>query len=589
MIPDIKELEKINEGLAGWPDTNEILAPGMVPTREESSGIFNFIHNKVQLPEEIFNTLAIRKMHVKNFQNFITGIPISGINVYKLRTNKFLSDLQQELLDINKVFEKINLSNTEKELFNSFVSKTASILYNMGFSDAIPHAGQVTRKCIVEAYKRATTTTEILQSAMVGWVHDPKVPFKVSWSNLSTHPIIASAIADNVLNQPDFLEKLKHYFEHLPLEDKAISENFTKGIVEALAINNDSEYVLKNGILNRPEWAPGPAEPAGVIDQIYSLSKEQLSLMGINITPEKLAQSIKSNAIKRFEASANRNKLEKFEKSIEMVLKNVYLETGIRGIPVKVFKKAIKSLTYKYHFLENLDPMEVYNQILQGEIESQELIADLSNSLKLVSSPDNNVFEVPKVSGLSLFNHHIEVENASIAALSLEIADPLLLSPHKLLEGGAKNSAIEQIEDFLVSFERNVKFLPKDAQASGRIWQRDLYYSILAATDELTGNNKLESFHSKFDHLPDEYKLFQTNSSHKLNLEIIEKQVKDLTLMIKDPDSWKNPAKNKDFTNFIHKEALQEEKFQLLFETLKKYYDSAAEKSPEMFGLIPIT
>lgn len=588
MLPVKNEIEHINEGLAGWVDNPDILAIQLYPTKQISNCIFNLIHNNIQPNEEEILELARNKTCNANFQRFIIKKLTREMTVYENESREFLCDLALEIKGLDNIIRQIGLSEEEIELFHLFISRTSPILFYMGFSDAINHAAQVAQKCILEAYKRNARNFEILQTAMVGWIHDPKVPLKYSWSNLTTHPIIASAVAINVLHQEDIFHKLKHYLNRCSQNSALKTENYINGIAEALAINNDSEYVLHNGILYRPKWASGPFEPGGVIDQILELSENDLVAMGIEHTPGEMAKILEKNAVFWFETSIEGSKIKEFNKEINLILKHLQFETGIRGLKLKVFEKLIRPIVNKHFNKDTFSAREIFEDLIQGKIQNKQFEEDLRNSFSLDKQQNKDLFVIPMVSGTSLFSHNLELENFTIAALILEIADPLLLSPHKLMVEGVKETSLEQIEDFLESFDKNIIHLPKDSSIGGKIWQRDLYFSLIKAADELTNKNKQAEFNLKLKHLEAKYHPFLTISTEEINLHIIEDQIKQLISLIKDPETWINNETGENYANIKRKNLSEAEKIEKLFNCLKNNYDIAAEKSPEMFGLLTI-
>ncbi|MEW5818571.1 MAG: hypothetical protein AB1782_00135 [Cyanobacteriota bacterium] len=588
MLPIKNEIDNINVGLEGWSNDQTILSISYLPNSDIVSCIYELLHNNKEISNGQLTSLSKQKAHCVNFQSFIIKEPIYHYSSYVKETRDFIAELKYEINQLDKVFEKINFSTEAKHIFHLFVSRTSPVIFNMGFADAINHASQVTKKCIVEAYKRNSNDYELLQAAIVGWIHDPKVPLKFSWSNLTTHPVIACSIALKFLNQSTLKDAISKYLLKY-FNNKDISpEKFINGIAEALAINNDSEYVLTNGILYRPNWASGPSEPGGIIDQILSLSDNELKSLGIEESPEQLANKVKENAIYWFENSAEGKKITIFESSIKTILSHIKLETGIRGIYIKAFEKSFKSVAPKYNFPTTTRPEKLFDQIINGEILNGEFIIDIRNSLQSSSITSEQIFLIPTVSGTSLFCYNIELENPTISALALEISDPLLLSPHKLLIEGVKSTVIDQIKDFLDSCIKNIIYLPNEAKSGGKIWQRDLYVSILQTADDLTGQNQLEQFVEKLNKYDNIYKPFKTNSSQNIDIVIIDDQINLLSNLITDPNSWTNVETKENYANIKRKDPANNEFLDKLFYILKENYEIAAQKSPEMFGLITV-
>lgn len=586
------DLVKINQGISGWKNNTGILAPSYKPTTEQVNAIYQLIHNNKAIPKKVFNSLIKNKAFASNFQNLIINgkIQMYTSESYKLLTENFLSDLKQGMFTLDKTFDKIGLSKYEKTILHTFVSKTASILFNLGFADSINHSVQVARKCVIEAYRKKLSKPEILQSAIVGWIHDPKLPGNYSWSNLSTHPIIASAISLDILTQPDMHKLIADYLKKLKFVGKNIKnvEYFVKGVVEAVAINNDSKFVLDNAIFTRPSWAPGIPESGGVIDQLSSLSVQDLSKLGLKFDSQDLIRDITEIAIDRFYAPANMRKPASFNGDILRVLKYIQIETGLIGIKVDTLKKIFIELSDRYEFVTSQPLLTTFQQLLGGEIKDEEFISDLSSSIQDKHKNDNNVFVRIKVSADKLFSHHDEMKYAPDAALMLAIADRLLLSPHKILEAGVQNSVLGRLISFMDSFKDNVKTLPKSAQPGGRVFQRDLYVSIIKTADELTGQSNYSKFIASLIGLPEKYSPDKTIASKDINSRIIDNQIEYLEYLIRDVDNWKNADKGVGYGDINPKDADTKKEFNRVLEVLTKNYDFTIDHSSEMFGYIKI-
>ena len=586
------ELVQINEALGGWKSNPNILAPNYKPSIGEINALYNLIHNNKSIPRKVLKTIIKNKACATNFQNFVINgkTEFYNSNFYKKQSDQFIHDLKHGIMTLDRIFEKVKLSKQEINLFHLFVSKTASILFNLGFADSINHSAEVARKCVIESYRNNLSKIEILQSAMVGWIHDPKLPGNYSWSNLSTHPVIASAIALDVLTAPDMQKQIIDYIKDLNLTGKHQKNNevFVKGIVEAVAINNDSKFVLDNAIFTRPDWAPGLPESGGVIDQVSSMSREELAAHGFRFDSEDLIHNITEIALDRFYAPSNMKKPASFNIDLLKVLKIVQIETGLIGIVGFTFKTVCDHLTGKYEFLKRQSLLTTFDQVLSGEIKEQDFLTDLSSCLQHIQMRHDNVYVSVKVAADKLFSHHDEMKYAPYAALTLAVADRLLLSPHKILEAGVQSTALGRILSFMASFKDNVKTLPKNAQHGGKIFQRDLYVSLLNTADELTGQNNYNKFEASLIGLPKKYFPFKTVASEGLNYKNIRNQVEYLEYLIKDPANWYDSNNKINYGGINPKDTNSKEVFQTLLKAVKNHYDENTEQSPEMFGFIKL-
>jgi hypothetical protein len=576
------DLVKINQGLSGWKKNNEVLAPCYKPSLAEFNAIYNFIHSSKPVSKAVIKSIIKNKAIASNFQSFVINGSVEAINSKKFyqETILFFEELKTGIETIDRVFEQTGLTGIERKLFHIFVSWTASTLFYLGFADSINHSVQVARKCAIDAYRKNLSRPDILQAAIVGWIHDPKLPGSYSWSNLSTHPIIASAIALEVLTRPDLHYKIDLYLDEYGKD----AEHYVKGIVEAVAINNDSKFVLDNAIFNRPTWAPGLPESGGVIDQISCMNIGELKKMGIKFDSQDLVKEIIDIALDRFYAPSNMKKPASFNIDIIKLLKNIQVDTGIIGIDADSFYFHFLNIAGIKEFEISESIPELFEQILSGEYHQTQIIKELSESLKKSQKEESSAFYILKVSADKLFSHHDEMKFAPIAASNLAIADRLLLSPHKILEAGVQNTVLGRIISFMDSFEDNIKSLPKSAQAGGRIFQRDLYVSILQAADILTDQDNFDKFHKLSSAKLEKHQPFCCYASKEISLKNIVHQVEYLKYLIQEKSSWINCKTGTDFSNINPTNTETNPDFLLVTKTIQKTYDIAIETSPEMFG-----
>lgn len=87
----------------------------------------------------------------------------------------------------------------------------------------------------------------MLQSALVGWIHDPKLEITLSIDNLSTHPVVASAIAAVILEGPAMRASLDAYLR----DQDMTGDDFIIGALGALSVNNDSRFVAERFIFDQ--------------------------------------------------------------------------------------------------------------------------------------------------------------------------------------------------------------------------------------------------------------------------------------------------------------------------------------------------
>ncbi|MGD9581187.1 MAG: hypothetical protein AB7V50_07430 [Vampirovibrionia bacterium] len=491
----------------------------------------NYIDNNIELSDSDIKKINTQKANIHNFNSLlVTNEPIKKPEEFDLETRNALKELKTQLKDIKETFKQAGLSDKEVNIFNKFVANTFLTLYFMGFPDAVGHAGQVTRKNIVEAYKFNASNENILKSAIVGWLHDPKLKANISWSNLATHPVIGGAIALTVLDSKEFDDLLVDY---LP-DNKAI-KSFKEGIVESLFVNNDSAFVLQNVVLNKPVF-PVPNPQDGVASN---------------------CPDIVEVANKRLDAPSEGKKPDMITSKLLNAIKFIKFDTGIKALNIGSFGTMCNHLSSKYPVLGSKQASKVLDDILNGKISNPDIIFDLNKTIK--GNP--NSVKPLKIKSTALFCHHDEVsESGKIPSLALVISDPLLLSPHKVLIGGMQKTPVERIKSYISSFNDNVKAIPFEAKENALCWQLDLYTSMLKAADELSSQNNFETFNECFK---DES--FDVKLNHLIEL-------------ISTSSTWGEYA---DFEiNDVNKEKLTH-----MYSVVANHYKQATETSEGMFKI----
>lgn len=271
--PPTKVLNEIAQALRG--NIPNAKAPNYMPSEKIEDAIYRLLSSGESVSREVIEEIAEQKAAVEtlyaNLMKDPANYPIKVAENCILDAEIFLQELKEHISAVEDTLRTVGLEDTHIDLFNVIASKSATVLFNLGFSDAIPHATQVARRCAIEAKDMGADKTTILESAIVGWLHDPKVKdYKISTSNLATHPVLASALAHDILNQ----EKVKALIGKVI--GGANTKKFIDSIKEALLINNDSKFVWKNVILNQQPFMPRSKEP-GILDNASDAVRERLS------------------------------------------------------------------------------------------------------------------------------------------------------------------------------------------------------------------------------------------------------------------------------------------------------------------------
>lgn len=451
------ELPLIKQALSGWPDCPDIAGPSFFfpeDVREQATREFQrFLAGpkKAKPPEYVVKALSRTRARILNLYALALNRPLCKPEALEQEARAFLEVVKCQADDMKGVFPRFGLGAADLKLLQSLMAHTAPTLYAMGFPDAAAHAAQVSKLCLYKVADHTGNRQDLLQAAMVGWMHDPKLSGDLSAVNLATHPLVASGLAATVFELPSFQADCRGYFRAINQPKRQIS--FQRGIVDALSINNDSRWVTDNMIL--PNLLPGIEAQIGpgMAGQARQSVLERLGNPGLGKKAKPVAAPLAS------------------------ALRTIGVETGLIGIRTNVLPETLS--------LKDLD------SVLEGKITNSVRIQGLRQALKSADA-----FVPVKVSGLSLLSHHEEViPSGRKAALALINSDPLLLSPHKVLQASKPDeSLLSGITSFVNSFNHNIQDLPKVSQAEAKAWQRAVYVALLEAADKLAGQDMVKPF-----------------------------------------------------------------------------------------------
>jgi hypothetical protein len=423
-----------------------------------------YLSTGTDLADSSKQQLALGRARVVNFFNLLNteqAVNLKPATDFAQEVDLFLSQLKEQAGIWNGgTFHSLDFSPAERDIYYRVVAKSSSVLFYMGFADAIPHSGQVSRLCASMANSLEARHSEVLQAAIVGNLHDPKFhpTLDLERHNLATHPINAAALACTVLEDPAIEAAVLGYFQG----NAANAADFATGIADALAVNDDSRFVQMVVILP-------------------FLAKRVSEMFG----PE-VAGGLKTIMEQRLESHSQGQHPPLLTKHMRGCLSQIRLDSGLRGISQQGWRKVVGGLKPAV----TADPLVLFNQLVSGE--KTELSADQLFQLKIAitASVSDQILKV-EIPATALMHHHLEViPSGHKAAAALVIADPMMLSPHKV--AGVYNTAmIERVASYVASFDDNIRLLPKSASKSGSIWQRAVLLSVLEAADRLNGNTSL--------------------------------------------------------------------------------------------------
>ncbi len=461
--PDRGEILGIQTGLKGWVDVQG-LGPSyfLSPAAEQDLRTFLSTGTASSL---LLDALSAGRARVVNFFGMLSGdadfnpAPASS---FAADTALFLKQLgEQARIWKSGSFKSLDFSNREVELLAAISVKSSPCLFFMGFVDAIPHSSQVARLCATMAHTLNGRHSEVFQAAVVGKLHDPKFEARidVAKQNLATHPINAVALANAIFEDRAVLNALVDYFHG----NQQQAGDFVEGVLDALGVNNDSWFVQMVFIFPQFVKRIGEKYGAPVADGFKAVMEGRLESASKGTAPPSLPPHLHG------------------------CLAQEFLDSGLRGISQHGWQLALSESG-----IVHTDPIALFQQLVNGSLGevTQAQITKLRASLRTNA---NSVLKV-QISATRMLHHHQEVvPSGRIAAAALVIADPMMLSPHKVA-AVYSTPIMDRLRSYCQSFDDNVRLLPGCASTIGRQWQRAVYASMLWASDCLTGGGQLAVF-----------------------------------------------------------------------------------------------
>jgi len=532
--PGVRQLRGLRPAIWGNQADDNFYAPSLIPDEsfinalqhlfDRSADILKAAHTDIEsgvlfkaseladsrLVRLIVDELAASRARLMNHyalskklaSELIDNQPAS---VYQPEAFRFVLDLlEQNHNTRNFLIRFFEFSLDEVHLFERFISCTVMALFAMGYPDAAHHSSQVARLCVVKAAKNGAGRPELLQAVMVGWLHDPKLMTTLSIDNLSTHPVVASAMAYGVLYQPTFFNLLKIHLNSLGAKPHC----FIRGVTDALSVNNDSRFVAERFIYDQ------------VAMQIVRQCGKALG--------EPLTQNLWKTHQQRLGAPSRGVMPDAFSETLVVTIGKTQLDSGFIGLQ----KEAWRSACIASGALNDGDPEidkqadALYQAALIGKFKTPGQLKTITHMLLNPTDPNQPRNVRWMVNGLHLFSHHDEVcIHGKAAALALVCSDPLMLSPHKIMEVRPNDEPlIKRLQSYMVSLKSNINDLPKSARLSALTWQRSIYLCLLKAAKKLAGGNALSDFY---------------NSHHNTS---VEEDLEALEVLVLSPKTWKQSA-----------------------------------------------
>jgi len=493
--PSLDVLLGIRNGLRGWTDING-LGPELFLSPAVEKELLAYLSDGTAVSDAAKQHLSLARARVVNFFSLLTSGPAVTLRPsadFAAEVNLFLDQLKEQA-DIWKgsIFHSLDFSAIEQEIYFRVIAKGAPALFLMGFADAIPHSGQVSRLCASMANSLQGRHSEVLQAAIVGLLHDPKFhpSLDLERHNLAAHPVNAAALAYTILEDGTIATAVLAYCK----DNASRAALFTAGIVDALAVNDDSRFVQMSVILP-------------------FIVKRVSEMFGVEV-----AAGFKSIMETRLESHSKGQQPPKLSPHLHGCLWQIRLDSGLRGISQQGWRKVVSALNGISPAV-SADPVALYNQLVSGE--KSELSADQLTQLKGAIAANSDQILKVEIPATALLHHHQEViACGKIAACALVIADPMMLSPHKVA-AVYETAMIDRVTSYVTSFDDNIRLLPQSARLSGTLWQRAVLLSVLEAADRLNGNSSLL----------DGFKTSHAGTS-------LDVDVADLRSLVLNPTSW---------------------------------------------------
>lgn len=542
--PKLRTLEYLRKGLAGGSHLTDYYAPGFFADREmvrQFVALFTLCRRLSEIgfsPEEMEHKLlsdrdvqklifglALSKARVMNHYALVKKLPRVIIEnkpaeAYFDDAKSFLLELQGQHTVTMKFFRRFfHFNDEEADIYEHFVAHSVKALYAMGYPDAAYHSSQVSRLCVVKAADANACRPEMLQAALVGWLHDPKFETTLSIDNLSTHPIIGSAIAWHILNEPELRGKISRYVTGTGFGPRT----FAAGVSEALSVNNDSRFVSERFIFDQ------------IALQIVRQYGEERGRL--------LREKLWDRHQQRLAAPSRGEEPLPFPPSLVEAISKTRLDSGMLGIRKASWEEACEAVSIP----APVD--EAYHKIVDGLYPDRRQMEQVSDYLLEKQVMTKEVACEWGVNGLHLFSHHDEVARyGQVAALALVNADPLLLSPHKVLEvRPEKEVLLDRLKSYIGSLDSNINDLPKASRESALAWQRAIFICLLKGAQDLTGVDRLTEFHQNHRYTP------------------TQTDVDELRRRILEVETWREHTK-------LAATAEERSKFDLVLDTLRRRY-----------------
>lgn len=462
--PDRGELFGIRTGLTGWKEVDG-LGPDYFLAPPDEQALLDFVFGILGDTTALSLALADKRARVVNFFDLLAGesdyLPLLPAS-FAAETAVFLKQLKQQVnIWRTGAFKSLDFSRQERLLLAHVSAKANPVLFMMGFADAIPHSSQVGRLCASMAQQLGARPSEVFQAAVVGKLHDPKYEGRLDLGrqNLATHPVVAAALAGLVFDDPRIRGELRKYFHGV--EARAV--DFVDGLVDVLGLNDDSWFVQIMVVL--PTYIKRISAKYGAA----------------------VAAGFKSVMEGRLKSAASGDPLPDLPPHLHGCLSQEMMDSGLRGISKHAWQQAVTDAG-----ITGVDAVELFNQLVGGELGTvtQAQVADIRKALRA----NADAVLTAKICATRLLHHHKEVvPSGRIAGSALVIADPMMLSPHKIFVV-YETSVMARLRTYCDSFDDNIRLLPACADDTGPPWQRAVYLSMLLACDKVMGTTLVAHF-----------------------------------------------------------------------------------------------
>lgn len=372
-----------------------------------------------------------------------------------------------------------------------WICLTTPVLYGLGYHESVTHGAQVARWCVLSAQLKAPGDIWLqLQAAMVGWFHDPKLHVRLSIDNVATHPILASIMARHNLMHP-WMHNVFYdaWRQHPPqtlgatlsgvgVPDKLVE--VYQSIEEALAINSDSRFVMDTFIVPAIQRRLPTQE---LQDELTTFLNHWHDSADVGFVGEKMGALKSAVSEPLWEA-----------------LSETTLYSGLLAIKNESWAQAYQWLKATRGIGDGVSAERFYQRVLQGQVDTHDAVQSMQHWMRQAELMEETPFVKWAIPATLLLTHHQRVCNPVLAEC-LAAADPLMLSPHKILQARpVEEPLVQRVKSYLASLQDNMQDILDDNRLpKGMVdgWHRQVLMLLVRVATRFNPQAALGGIHAE--------------------------------------------------------------------------------------------